>query len=180
MGLWVSAHSLDARCLGLVDWSWGRGCPAELRLPVPSPSPAPEPLGGCMCSCVSACAHASARGRGRVCVCGRPANGSRAPGAVVALVRLASPVCGRPMRAAETRHAGERETNDERSAEGPRVKLQGRRVVGGALTRALSTRIPRRNQQWHKQRNPGGATPRFWTPTTPPTNCWPEAPWGGV
>ena len=23
----------------------------------------------------------------------------------------------------------------------------------------------------------GGATPRFWTPTTPPTNCWPEAPW---
>ena len=26
----------------------------------------------------------------------------------------------------------------------------------------------------------GGATPRFWTPTTPPTNCWPEAPWGGA
>ena len=26
---------------------------------------------------------------------------------------------------------------------------------------------------------PGGATPRFWTPTTPPTNCWPEAPGGG-
>ena len=26
---------------------------------------------------------------------------------------------------------------------------------------------------------PGGATPRFWTPTTPPTNCRPEAPWGG-
>ena len=26
----------------------------------------------------------------------------------------------------------------------------------------------------------GGATPRFWTPTTPPTNCWPEAPWGGL
>ena len=25
----------------------------------------------------------------------------------------------------------------------------------------------------------GGATPQFWTPTTPPTNCWPEAPWGG-
>ena len=25
----------------------------------------------------------------------------------------------------------------------------------------------------------GGATPRFWTPTTPPTNCWPEAPLGG-
>ena len=25
----------------------------------------------------------------------------------------------------------------------------------------------------------GGATPWFWTPTTPPTNCWPEAPWGG-
>ena len=25
----------------------------------------------------------------------------------------------------------------------------------------------------------GGATPRFWTPTTPPTNCWLEAPWGG-
>ena len=25
----------------------------------------------------------------------------------------------------------------------------------------------------------GGATPRFWTPTTPPTNCWPEAPCGG-
>ena len=25
----------------------------------------------------------------------------------------------------------------------------------------------------------GGATHRFWTPTTPPTNCWPEAPWGG-
>ena len=24
----------------------------------------------------------------------------------------------------------------------------------------------------------GGATPRFRTPTTPPTNCWPEAPWG--
>ena len=20
----------------------------------------------------------------------------------------------------------------------------------------------------------GGATPRFWMPTTPPTNCWPE------
>ena len=27
--------------------------------------------------------------------------------------------------------------------------------------------------------SPGGATPRFWTPTTRPTNCWPEAPWGG-
>ena len=27
--------------------------------------------------------------------------------------------------------------------------------------------------------SPGGATPRFWTPTTPPTNCWLEAPWGG-
>ena len=26
---------------------------------------------------------------------------------------------------------------------------------------------------------PGGATPRFWTPTTPPTNCRSEAPWGG-
>ena len=26
---------------------------------------------------------------------------------------------------------------------------------------------------------PGGAPPRFWTPTTSPTNCWPEAPWGG-
>ena len=25
----------------------------------------------------------------------------------------------------------------------------------------------------------GGATPRFWTPTTPPTHCWPEAPCGG-
>ena len=25
----------------------------------------------------------------------------------------------------------------------------------------------------------GEATPRFWTPTTPPTNCWPEAPCGG-
>ena len=25
----------------------------------------------------------------------------------------------------------------------------------------------------------GGAIPRFWTPTTPPTNCWPEAPGGG-
>ena len=25
----------------------------------------------------------------------------------------------------------------------------------------------------------GGATPRFWTPTTAPTDCWPEAPWGG-
>ena len=25
----------------------------------------------------------------------------------------------------------------------------------------------------------GGATPRFGTPTTPPTNCWPEAPGGG-
>ena len=25
----------------------------------------------------------------------------------------------------------------------------------------------------------GGATPRFWTPTSPPTNCWPETPWGG-
>ena len=25
----------------------------------------------------------------------------------------------------------------------------------------------------------GGAIPRFWTPTTPPTNCWPEAPEGG-
>ena len=24
-----------------------------------------------------------------------------------------------------------------------------------------------------------GATPRFWVPTTPPTNCWPEAPLGG-
>ena len=24
----------------------------------------------------------------------------------------------------------------------------------------------------------GGATPRLWTPTTSPTNCWPEA-WGG-
>ena len=27
--------------------------------------------------------------------------------------------------------------------------------------------------------SPGGATPQFWTPTTPPTNCRPEAPWGG-
>ena len=26
---------------------------------------------------------------------------------------------------------------------------------------------------------PGGATSRFWTPTTPPTNSRPEAPWGG-
>ena len=25
----------------------------------------------------------------------------------------------------------------------------------------------------------GGPTPRFWTPTTPPTNCWLEAPGGG-
>ena len=25
----------------------------------------------------------------------------------------------------------------------------------------------------------GGATPQFCTPTTPPFNCWPEAPWGG-
>ena len=25
----------------------------------------------------------------------------------------------------------------------------------------------------------GGATPRSWTPTTPPTNCWPKAPRGG-
>ena len=25
----------------------------------------------------------------------------------------------------------------------------------------------------------GGATPRSWTPTTPPTNCWPKAPGGG-
>ena len=25
----------------------------------------------------------------------------------------------------------------------------------------------------------GGPTPRVWTPTTPPTNCWPEAPRGG-
>ena len=34
--------------------------------------------------------------------------------------------------------------------------------------------------RWEKRRSPGGgATPRFWTPTTPPTNCWPEAPWGG-
>ena len=29
-----------------------------------------------------------------------------------------------------------------------------------------------------RSRPPGGATPRFCTPTTPPTNCWPEAPWG--
>ena len=28
-------------------------------------------------------------------------------------------------------------------------------------------------------RGGGGATPWFWTPTTPPTDCWPEAPWGG-
>ena len=28
-------------------------------------------------------------------------------------------------------------------------------------------------------RGGGGGTPRFWTPTTPPTNCWPEATWGG-
>ena len=25
----------------------------------------------------------------------------------------------------------------------------------------------------------GGATPRFWTPTPPPTNCWPGALGGG-
>ena len=25
---------------------------------------------------------------------------------------------------------------------------------------------------------PGGATPRFWMPTTPPTNCW-RGPLGG-
>ena len=25
----------------------------------------------------------------------------------------------------------------------------------------------------------GGVTPRFWTPTTPPTNCRPKAPLGG-
>ena len=30
-----------------------------------------------------------------------------------------------------------------------------------------------------EQKGHGGATPRFWTPTTPPTNCWPEAPGGG-
>ena len=28
-------------------------------------------------------------------------------------------------------------------------------------------------------RNPGEATPQFWTPTAAPTNCRPEAPWGG-
>ena len=26
----------------------------------------------------------------------------------------------------------------------------------------------------------GGGTPWLWTPTNPPTNCWPEAPWGGA
>ena len=28
--------------------------------------------------------------------------------------------------------------------------------------------------------HPGGATPRFWKPTTPPTNCRPEALGGGI
>ena len=38
-----------------------------------------------------------------------------------------------------------------------------------------------RGQRLHAPtaRRTGGATPRFWTPTTPPTDCWPEAPWGG-
>ena len=31
----------------------------------------------------------------------------------------------------------------------------------------------------HEVYLPEGATLRFWTPTKPPTNCWPEAPWGG-
>ena len=39
-------------------------------------------------------------------------------------------------------------------------------------------RIARGCNRFHRAVT-GGATPRFWTPTTPPTNCWPEAPWGG-
>ena len=34
-------------------------------------------------------------------------------------------------------------------------------------------------QVHHYPQNTGGATPRFWTPTTPPTSCWSEAPFGG-
>ena len=30
-----------------------------------------------------------------------------------------------------------------------------------------------------RPRGGGGASPRFLMPTTPPTNYWPEAPWGG-
>ena len=46
---------------------------------------------------------------------------------------------------------------------------------------AEATAIPTRGTSANPG-GPGGATPRFGTPTTPPpppTNCWPEAPWGG-
>ena len=36
-----------------------------------------------------------------------------------------------------------------------------------------------RSEDEARDPDPGVATPRFWTPTTPPTNCWPEARGGG-
>ena len=36
------------------------------------------------------------------------------------------------------------------------------------MTSAVNHTLPR-----------GGGGPRFWTPTPPPTNCWPEAPLEG-
>ena len=51
-------------------------------------------------------------------------------------------------------------------------QTNGNKIRSGYLTRAFSG-IP-------KPGAGGGANPRFRTPTTPPpTNCWPEAPWGG-
>ena len=35
------------------------------------------------------------------------------------------------------------------------------------------------NQQARIDSTGHGGGGRFWTPTTPPTDCWPEAPWGG-
>ena len=49
----------------------------------------------------------------------------------------------------------------------------------GALLSCCFTRIPLCTCLLVANPGGGGATPRFWTPTTPPTNCWPEAPPGG-
>ena len=59
-------------------------------------------------------------------------------------------------------------------------------VRGGAPPPGMVTREPSRVVVLVGETDPagvaytrGGATPRFWTPTTPPTECWPEAPGEG-
>ena len=46
----------------------------------------------------------------------------------------------------------------------------------GLLGRVTTSKGPNTRTQLV---SPGGLAPRVWTPTTPHTNCWPEAPLGG-